>query len=385
MGFKEIFLSILILLLIPLGIVIWVNNKISYASQIEDLTLLEYVSPTISEEEFNQLLVNEETSIEQVEPQLEQIKKTSITMNFVGDCTLGSDSNFGYKNTFFNVYDREQNDGYFFSNMQELFANDDITVANLEGTFTDYTVKTPKKFNFRAPPHYANILISGDIDIVNICNNHIKDYGQKGYDDTLDTLSNYGIPYFGFDNYYIYEKDGIKVGFVGLASIWDGTINNRIDKAIAYFNENNCNSIIFTFHWGTEREYKQNSSQIKVAHYAIDHGADLVIAHHPHVLQGIEEYNGKYIVYSLGNFCFGGNTNPPDKDTMVFNVVFEYEDGMQTNVTAKIYPARVSSVNNVNDFRPTLAQEQEYDRIIQKVLKYSNIEVDDNGVIKKGS
>lgn len=350
------------------------------------MSLIALLIPPASRVEFSDFDNLSKTTDDLIIVNDEQIsKKTTITMNFVGDCTIGSDSSFTYSNTFFDVFKKEQDYGYFFSNMQELFTNDDVTVANLEGTFTNYDVKTPKKYNFKAPPHYANILLSGDIDIVNICNNHIKDYGEKGYEDTKDTLNKYGVSFFGYDDYYIYEKDGIKIGFVGLATIWDGTINQRIDKAIDFFNNNNCNTIIFTFHWGTEREYKQNSSQEKVAHYAIDQGADLVIAHHPHVLQGIEEYKGKYIVYSLGNFCFGGNTNPPDKDTMVFNVAFEYEDNELVDIMAKIYPAKVSSVNYCNDYRPTLATGEECDRIIQKILKYSNIEVEENGVIKKGS
>jgi poly-gamma-glutamate synthesis protein (capsule biosynthesis protein) len=148
-----------------------------------------------------------------------------------------------------------------------------------------------------------------------------------------------------------------------------------------YFNENECNAEIFTFHWGIEREYKQNSTQQKVGRYAIDKGADLVVGHHSHVIQGIEEYNGKYIVYSLSNFCFGGNTNPPDKDTFVFNMSFAFEDGILSNTKAKIYPARVSSVNNRNDYKPTLAEGAEFSRILAKVLKYSNVKALEDGTI----
>ncbi len=309
---------------------------------------------------------------------------TTITMNFAGDCTLGSDSNFGYKNTFFDVFDRQNgNYTYFFENMQSLFANDDLTVVNLEGTFTNNTKKVSKKFNFRAPPEYANILLSGDIELVNLANNHTADYGEIGFNDTIQTLKENNIPYYAYDNYYIYEKDGIKIGFAGLTKIWDGTVEKRINNAIDYFNENNCSAKIITFHWGVEREYKQNSTQQKVGRYAIDRGADLVIGHHSHVIQGIEQYNGKYIVYSLSNFCFGGNTNPPDKDTFVFNVSFEFDNNNLTDINARIYPARVSSVNNKNDYKPTLAEGSEFTRILNKVLKYSNIKAYDDGRIIK--
>jgi len=282
-----------------------INNDITFENylvasysnnKIEDKTIIDN---NFKEELNNNIYIQEVENVEEIEVEenVEEPKKVNISMNFAGDCTLGSDSNFGYKNTFFEVADNNTYD-YFFSNMQSLFANDDLTVVNLEGTFTDYMVKTPKSFNFRAPTDYANIILSGDIEAVNIANNHTKDYGEQGYNDTIETLNNYNIPFFGYDNYYIYEKDGIKIGFAGLTSISDGTIYNRIDEAINYFKSNNCNSMIFTFHWGIERSYIHNSAQENVAHYVIDNGGDLVIGHHPHVIQDIEEYKGKYIVYS---------------------------------------------------------------------------------------
>ena len=374
---------IICLSLIPISSTIIISNK-AKANMVSD-TIKKFTSDDFEiyeaklAETLNISIPVEEPIVEEVEP-LDVPSKVDVVMNFVGDCTLGADSNFGYRNTFFEVFDLN-NYSYFIENMQSLFKNDDVTVANLEGTFTDYMVKTPKKFNFRASPEYANIILSGDIEIVNIANNHIRDYGQKGYDDTVNTLNQYKTGFFGYDNYYIYEKDGVKIGFAGLTSIGDGTINKRIDNAVAYFNENNCSGIVFTFHWGQERVYCQSQAQKNVAHYAIDKGADLVVGHHPHVVQGIEEYNGKYIVYSLSNFCFGGNTNPPDKDTFVFNITFSFEGGESTECKAVIYPASVSSVKNRNDYKPTLAQGEEYIRIMNKILKYSNVIVNESGEI----
>ena len=380
---KDIFIIIIVLALIPIGAILWTNNKANAnETVVKSLTLNEYVISQTNTSNDSIQITEEEPILEELNVEEIPLKpqSVSVSMNFVGDCTIGSDSNFGYKNTFYDVFEHNEY-SYFFSNMQSLFKNDDLTIANLEGTFTDYKTKTAKKFNFRAPPDYANVLLSGDIDVVNIANNHTKDYGQTGFDDTINTLNNYNIPFFGYDNYYIYEKDGIKIGFVGLTSIWEGTIYNRIDNAIAYFNENECNCIIFTFHWGVEREYKQNSTQRKIGQYAIDKGADLVVGHHSHVLQGIEEYNGKYIVYSLANFCFGGNINPPDKDTMVFQYNLVFTDGIISSKEAIIMPARVSSVNNKNDYKPTLSTGDEYYRILNKILKNSNIKTDENGKI----
>ena len=334
-----------------------------------------------NEEIAQQEIIKQEETKQTAE--ISKTKETQIVLNFAGDCTLGTDETFTYTNQFTEVFNKENRYDYFFENMQSLFQDDDLTIVNLEGPLTTNGKRASKLYSFRGSPLYVNILLSGNVDVVNLANNHTKDYGEIGYEDTLKTLNDNAIPYFGYDDYYIYQKEGIKIGFAGLTQVGDGTIENRIDNAIAYFNDNNCNSIIFTFHWGTEREYKQNSMQQKVAHYAIDKGADLVVGHHPHVLQGIEQYNGKYIVYSLGNFCFGGNTNPPDKDTMVFNLMLKYEDGALKDYEATIYPAKVSSVDNRNDYKPTLSSGDEYKRIINKILKYSNVNTNEEGKIIK--
>jgi len=381
--FKEIFVCVICLSLIPFSLGLWIYNKAQanmYSGEIKDVTLYEYVSSEVLEKYSGD--VSKLSEIEsKVLDSLPQLKVVEVTMNFAGDCTLGTDPSFGYSNTFTDVFAAEKRYDYFFENMQELFANDDVTVVNLEGPFTDSTNRVVKKFNFKGPAEYANILISGNIDAVNLANNHTMDFGQKGYEDTLNTLNDYNIPYFGYDNYYIYEKDGVKIGFAGLTSIGDGTIYKRIDNAMVYFDENDCDSKIFTFHWGIEREYCQNGNQQKVGRYVIDKGADLVVGHHSHVLQGIEKYKGRYIVYSLANFCFGGNTNPPDKDTMVFNYKLKFENHKPKDIVATVYPARVSSVNNRNDYKPTLASGDERTRIMNKILKYSNIKVDDNGIV----
>ena len=89
--------------------------------------------------------------------------------------------------------------------------------------------------------------------------------------------------------------------------------------------------IIVNFHWGIEKQYTPDENQKALAHLAIDEGADLVIGHHPHVLEGIEKYNGKYICYSLGNFCFGANRNPKDKDTMIFQQTFTLKQTILMN------------------------------------------------------
>jgi len=295
-------------------------------------------------------------------------KKVNIKISALGDCTIGSDDNFGYKNSFYEVYDNNDSK-YFFSNVVDIINNDDITIANLEGTFTDSKFKREKKFNFKAPKHYVDILKNGSIELVNVANNHTYDYNQSGFEDTLTTLTNASVNYAGYNAYYIYEKDDINIGFAGLACFEDRSCTRLIDEAIGNLKEKNVNIIIMSFHWGIESNYKQSAIQTYLAHYAIDKGVELVLGHHPHVLQGIELYKDKYIVYSLGNFVFGGNQNPRDKDSMIFQIEYEFINNVLNDTNINIYPVSISSQNNINDYKPTLLTDSEYDRVIKKYKK----------------
>lgn len=295
-----------------------------------------------------------------------------IVISAVGDCTLGTDTNFGYTNSFTNVLDDNNRDfSYFFSKVYSILGNDDLSIANLETTFTSSTNRVDKTFNFKGDKDYTNILTTGSIEAVNLANNHTHDYGEEGISDTKDALDEAGVPYFGYDDYAIINIDGIDIGLAGITGWDEATAKNNTDKAIEYFHQNNVEIIIMTYHWGVEREYEQNSTQENIAHYAIDSGASLVIGHHPHVLQGIEYYNGKYIVYSLGNFVFGGNKNPKDKDTMIFQQTFHFEDGMLTSSDIKLIPCSLSGKSDINDYRPIILEGEESTRVLKKIHDHS--------------
>ena len=131
--------------------------------------------------------------------------------------------------------------------------------------------------------------------------------------------------------------------------------------------------IIVIFHWGNEKEEVPDSNQTTLGHLAIDLGADLVCGHHPHVLQGIEEYKGKNIVYSLGNFCFGGNAYPSDMDTMIFQQTFTIDsNGVKADNVTNIIPCSISSDSGYNNYQPTPASGEEADRILQKIQERSS-------------
>ncbi|MCL2859053.1 MAG: CapA family protein [Oscillospiraceae bacterium] len=300
---------------------------------------------------------------------------TDLTISAIGDCTLGSDVNLGYANSFNSYYDKNSPD-YFFSNVYSVLGQDDYTIANLEGTFTSSNNPSQKKFRFKGPEKYADILTAGSIEAVNLSNNHFKDYGETGYEDTKAALEKRGIDFFDYDNVLVKQIKGIKIGLISFSE-WSSTadmqssywknIKKEVKDKLKQLDEQGVDIKIVTFHWGLERAYVQNAEQVSLAHYAIDNGADLVLGHHPHVLQGIEKYKDKLICYSLGNFCFGGNTNPPDKDSMIFQVTFSFVDGIQKEMNYEIIPVSISSSKNKNDFKPIILTGKEKERVLNKI------------------
>lgn len=301
-----------------------------------------------------------------------QQNEKTIKISAAGDFTLGTDESFNYSESF--VAEARRNGlHYFVDRLNNIFNQDDFTTVNLETTLTNATEKAVKKFRFKGDPAYAKILKYGGIDAVNLANNHSHDYLKKGYDDTITTLKTYNIGYFGYNNHYVTTVKGIKVGALGYEG-WNDTPELRVKIAndIDELRNAGVKIILIHFHWGIEREYVPNNTQKNLAHYAIDHGADLIIGHHPHVLQGIEEYNGKFIVYSLGNFMFGGNRNPSDKDTIVFQQTFHFKNGKLTNdKELNVIPFSISSVSSRNNYQPKILEGEEKERVKNKVIDIS--------------
>ncbi|MBE3101772.1 MAG: CapA family protein [Firmicutes bacterium] len=305
--------------------------------------------------------------------QIDDEEPVEIIISYAGDCTIGTDESFSYTNSFPYRFDKVGNDnGYFFDGVSSIFQEDDLTLVNLETTFTTATKKAEKKFRFKGPPSYVNILTEGSVEMVNISNNHIYDYLGKGFNETLKTLDDAGIAYSGEGVIAYFETHGITIASIGYNG-WNTGIKKSVSKDIAAARAA-ADIVIVSFHWGIERTFYPNTTQTSLGRYAIDQGADVVVGHHPHVIQGVEKYNGKYIVYSLGNFCFGGNRNPAEKDTFIFQTRFVFESKNQVEeVKAEgvIIPCRISSVNNVNDYQPTIIKDKERDRIIGRILNYS--------------
>lgn len=298
----------------------------------------------------------------------------SITISVVGDCTLGTDENFNYARSL-NAYYEKNGPAYFLKNVKSIFEADDLTIANLEGTFTDLKTRADKTYAFKGPAEFVKILTSSSVEAVTLANNHSRDYGMQSLTDTRNTLDSAGVIHFGYDVTKVVEVKGIKVGLVGIYELIDHTGRaQQVKDNIAKVKSEGADIVIVIFHWGIERDAAPNSHQTMLGRLAIDEGADLVCGHHPHVLQGIETYKGKNIVYSLGNFCFGGNSNPSDKDTMIFQQTFTVtKDGVKDDNVTNVIPCSLSSEKNRNNYQPTPATGSEAERIMKKIKDRSEL------------
>lgn len=295
---------------------------------------------------------------------------TTITVSFAGDCTLGTDEAFDYS-TSLNAYYESNGPDYFFQNVRSIFEADDLSIVNLEGPLTTSDERNENQFAFKGDPEYTSILTSGSVEAVNMANNHSHDYGEQGYEDTLQSLRDAGITSFGYDETAVIEVKGIKIGLVGIYELYDHLERTQqLKDNIAKVKEEGAQIIIVEFHWGNERETSPDSNQITLGHLAIDEGATVVIGHHSHVIQPIEKYNGRYIAYSMANFCFGGNSAPSDMDTFIFQQTFTVDENGQVaqDDNYEIIPCSVSSEDYYNNYQPTPATGDESQRIYNRVM-----------------
>lgn len=297
----------------------------------------------------------------------------SLTVSVVGDCTLGTDENFDY-DTSLNAYFDSYGPDYFMQNVRSIFQADDLTIANFEGTLTNSEDREDKQFAFKAPPEFARILSGSSVETVNTANNHSHDYGEASFTDTMAALDAEGIIHFGYDETAVVEVKGVKVGLVGIYELYDHLERTEQLKAnIAKVKADGADLVIVIFHWGNEKEEVPDDNQMTLGRLAIDEGADLVCGHHPHVLQGMETYKGKNILYSLGNFCFGGNSYPSDTDTIIFQQTFTVDaDGVKADNVTNIIPCSITSDYGYNNYQPTPAEGDEAARIMQKFEERSS-------------
>ena len=297
-----------------------------------------------------------------------------VTISATGDVTIGGDTRKKSKSIFDKQLEQEPSGLAFpMENVADVFAEDDMTLVNFEGTLTESTYvpssKRNNEFLFSAPPEYVNMLTENSIEAVSLENNHVMDHGEDVYIETQTHLSNAGVIWSGDGQIGVYEVKGIEIAMLSYLCIdrydqlWDKVpADIRAAKEVYPI-------VIVNFHWGNELMYSPTDNQVKMGRLAVDAGADLVLGHHSHRIQPIEQYKGVYICYSLGNFCFAGNSKPSDMTSYLFQTRFrirgEGETQEITNEGFIIIPIRISSRADKNDFIPTvLTKESTIDSIL---------------------
>lgn len=344
-----------------------------------------------SETETQQALPTEQP---QSETETQEPEVIEITISAVGDLTFGRNQKASYSGSFDEYYDDYGVD-YFLQNVVDVFDADDCTIGNLEGVLTESTdIRKSKEWNHKGRPEYVDILTRGSIEVVSLGNNHIMDYNEEGVKDTIDTLENAGVTYaisgvWG-DKYGMYETEkGIKIGFVSVNEYYEGnTVYTFLEDGLKQLREQGADLVFALVHWGGDKTHIIEDDQYTMGRWCVDQGYDLVLGCHPHVLQGIECYNGKYIVYSMGNFCYGGSKNPKEKDSMIFQQTFTFVDGvLQENTTdIRAIPCRLSGKNSKNDYSPVILDGDEAAETIQNLNSYSEefgIAFDNEGYLKQ--
>lgn len=297
---------------------------------------------------------------------------TTLTLTFTGDCTLGTNQKHTYKDSFDAYYDKKGPD-YFLQNVRQIFEEDDLTVINLEGSLTDSEDLQEKMWNHKGPPEYVQILTGSSVEVATMGNNHKLDYGVSGMEQTQQVLDEAGIGWCHDGNYLIKEVKGIQVGFVSVNEVYDEeAVIPWLQEGYRQLRDNGCELVIACVHWGTNFQTTLDEPQLTMGCELIDLGYDLVVGNHPHVLQAVRLYKGKFICYSLGNFCYGGSKNPEDKDSGIFRQTFTFIDGqLQPQLSARFIPCSLSGKTDKNDYCPTGATGEEFRRILQKVNGYS--------------
>ena len=263
----------------------------------------------------------------------------SMKLTFLGDCLVSTYKGGEAKGTF-NWYAKNYPATYFFEKVYDTLSADDYTIANCETVLTDRTLTPRDKgtgsrvFWFYGPSANAKIFTAGSVEVTGVVNNHMKDYGQAGYEDTLAALKKENLIIGDYNKPVYLEKNGIKAAilFVNLWSLGDA------DKIIADMKklDTDTDYKIIYFHGGVEGTNYPEQWKVNACRKLIDSGANFVIGMHPHVLQPIEEYHGGVIVYSLGNFLFGGNTAPV-KNTIIYQIELKKGSYSQNVIPCQVY------------------------------------------------
>ena len=298
----------------------------------------------------------------------------TVTITFLGDCTIGGEDRLKQFDYSFDGYLRQYGYDYFFREVQPIIAKDDLTIANLEGCFLNYeSAAVEKTYNFRGSKDYVQVLTGSSVEAVSIANNHIMDYGYDGVTHTVNTLDAASLPWFGTfearEQTWVWQRDDIKIGFVSMEiSYWYYRHRNLLKSQVQALRDEGCDVVICVMHGGEEYRARHLRIQEQFAHAVLDYGADIIVGHHPHVLQGVELRDGKTICYSIGNFVFGGNAKVRAPYTAMFQFTLTFsEEGSYLGHQLNIIPALPSGNKENNNYQPVLATGTDAETVMAQI------------------
>lgn len=283
---------------------------------------------------------------------------TSVLLTFTGDCTIGGEDRLQFKDYSFHGYVKRYGYGYPFANVQDYFEQDDLTVINLENVLYDSEDgRASKTFNFRGPTDFVRVLQEGSVELAYLGNNHTLDYGPPGMRSTVGALESHGIGWFGSSQAvtgtHIFEKDGVKVGFAGAYAPYWHTGQEELAQVFLGLQEAGCSAIVGVIHAGAEYSPYRDKRQQSMAAWMVEHGASVVIGHHPHVIQGVDVIGDASVVYSLGNFAFGGNKDLKATLALLARVELRFDGkGEYLGHQLNLVPVGPSGTLEYNNYQP---------------------------------
>ncbi len=295
--------------------------------------------PPLSESPRNQAVSPIPPDLLPEEPKEPPPEEETAILSFVGDVMLAAEN--GYDGFWsFNLFAYDTPPAYYFEKMLPIFSSDDLTVANGENVFTDRDLPKAEKegelaFWYYSGTENARIYAEGGIDVVSLANNHAMDYGLEGREDTAAALEQAGVVPMREGRTYLFEKGGVKVGIL-FASMYSEYYCEQMMPLLSELVQNTDFQIVY-YHGGTERVHTPDAWRVRACHALVDAGADLVLGSHPHVLQPMETYKGVDIVYSLGNFLFGGSHTCENR-TVVYQLCLTIKEGTVTEVNRSLIP-----------------------------------------------
>lgn len=348
-------------------------------TEVPALTAVPEVTDTPAPEDTPE--PTEEPTAEPTEEPTPEPDDGTITISFVGDCSIGDSIQYRTYGSSYHATLAENGYAWPFSLVKQYLEADDLTVANCEVVFTTLTRHVDKMFNLVGLPEHAQAFAEGSVEVVNTVNNHALDFYNAGYEETLSTLDALGIEHFGsinanredgYDDVLIREVGELRIGFIGYTypQIELEETRRIIPTVQRLKAEEGCDLVVVSLHWGKETSMKPVNSEYDVAKHLVEAGADVIWGHHPHVIQPIEFYDNKPIMYSTGNFTFG-TMSQVDPSTGIFQLTYEKVDGKAVLKQLRVIPCRTQGSP---DFRPyELTDPAERQAVFEKLTRQRDV------------